>query len=143
MKWKLLVSIGRWGKPMLDFQVVRQVVRQTNVTFNCRASCPQEKLHGSLSLSATKKNLSIALGTASVTFLVPLLNCQIPEVKAFHLKGKSKTLLEYRCSEIYRSSRSQMFFKIGVLKNFVMFTGKHLSWSLSDTGAFVWILRKF
>ena len=28
-----------------------------------------------------------------------------------------------------RSSRSQMFFKIGVLKNFANFTGKHLCWS--------------
>ena len=31
---------------------------------------------------------------------------------------------------INRSSRSQMFFKIGVLKNFAIFTGKHLRWSL-------------
>ena len=30
----------------------------------------------------------------------------------------------------YRNSRSQMFFKVGVLKNFVSFTGKHLCWSL-------------
>ena len=30
----------------------------------------------------------------------------------------------------FRSSRSQMFFKIGVLKNFAIFTGKHLCWSL-------------
>ena len=29
-----------------------------------------------------------------------------------------------------RSSPSQMFFKIGVLKNFAMFTGKYLRWSL-------------
>ena len=29
-----------------------------------------------------------------------------------------------------RSSHSQMIFKIGVLKNFANFTGKHLSWSL-------------
>ena len=29
-----------------------------------------------------------------------------------------------------RSSRSQMFFKIDVLKNFSIFTGKHLCWSL-------------
>ena len=29
-----------------------------------------------------------------------------------------------------RSGRSQMFFKICVLKNFENFTGKHLSWSL-------------
>ena len=30
----------------------------------------------------------------------------------------------------FRSSRSQMFFKIGVLKNFAIVTGKHISWSL-------------
>ena len=29
-----------------------------------------------------------------------------------------------------RSGRSQMFFKIGVLKNFASFTGKHWCWSL-------------
>ena len=29
-----------------------------------------------------------------------------------------------------RNGRSQMFFKIGVLKNFSIFTGKHLCWSL-------------
>ena len=28
------------------------------------------------------------------------------------------------------NSRSQMFFKIGVLMNFLIFTGKHLRWSL-------------
>ena len=32
--------------------------------------------------------------------------------------------------ENYRSCRSQVFFKIGVLKNFASFTGKHLCWSL-------------
>ena len=31
---------------------------------------------------------------------------------------------------IIRSSRSQMFFKIGVLKNFAILTGKRLCWSL-------------
>ena len=31
---------------------------------------------------------------------------------------------------LWRSSRSQMFFKIDVLKNFANFTGKHLCWSL-------------
>ena len=29
---------------------------------------------------------------------------------------------------LFRSSRSQVFFKIGVLKNFPKFTGKHLLW---------------
>ena len=32
-------------------------------------------------------------------------------------------------SKAFRSSRSQMFYKIGVLKNFAKFTGKHLCWS--------------
>ena len=32
-------------------------------------------------------------------------------------------------SKAFRSSRSQMFYKIGVLKNFVKLTGKHLCWS--------------
>ena len=32
--------------------------------------------------------------------------------------------------KMYKSSRSQMFFKIGVFKNFKIFTGKHLCWSL-------------
>ena len=30
----------------------------------------------------------------------------------------------------YKSSRSQIPFKTGVLKNFAIFTGKHLCWSL-------------
>ena len=30
----------------------------------------------------------------------------------------------------FRSSLMQMFFRIGVLQNFVNYTGKHLCWSL-------------
>ena len=30
----------------------------------------------------------------------------------------------------FKSSRSKMFFKIGVLKNYAIFTGKHLCWNL-------------
>ena len=32
--------------------------------------------------------------------------------------------------EIFRSSRTEMHFKIGVLRKFAMFTGRHLCWSL-------------
>ena len=32
--------------------------------------------------------------------------------------------------DIVKSSRSQMFLKIGVFKNFAIFTGKQLCWSL-------------
>ena len=47
-----------------------------------------------------------------------------------------------------RSSRLQMFFQEGVLKNLSIFTGKHLCWSLllkgvSNTGVFLGILRNF
>ena len=59
-----------------------------------------------------------------------------------------------------RSSCSQILIKINVLKNFAIFRGKHLCWSLilgklqvlkpasllerdSNTGAFLWILRNF
>ena len=47
-----------------------------------------------------------------------------------------------------RSSRSQMIFKIGVVVNFAILTGKHLSWSLilwndSNKDVFLWILRNF
>ena len=54
---------------------------------------------------------------------------------------------------LIRRSRSQMFFKIVFLKDFIIFTGKHLCWSLSlikllawrdsNTGVFLWILHNF
>ena len=66
--------------------------------------------------------------------------------------------MQHSCSRIYRSSCSQVFFKISVVKNFTIFTEKHLCWCLfliklqawrpttlskrdSNTGVFLWILR--
>ena len=58
----------------------------------------------------------------------------------------------------FKNNHSQIFFKIGVLKNFAIFTGKHMCWSLfliemqtfrsllkrdSNTYVFLWILRNF
>ena len=40
----------------------------------------------------------------------------------------------------YRSSRSQILFKISVLKNFTSFTGKHLCWSLFLIKLQIWRL---
>ena len=57
------------------------------------------------------------------------LKLQIPEVRAFRLKGKTR-LSQYSHSIIYRSSYLQVFFKIGVLKNFPIFTEKHMCQSL-------------
>ena len=71
-----------------------------------------------------------------------------------------------RCNKV-QSSRSQMSYKIGVLKNFAIFTGRNLCWSVgllackfetllkrawksetllkrdSNTGVFLWILQNF
>ena len=45
---------------------------------------------------------------------------------------------------IFRNSRSQIFFKIGVLKNFPIFTGKHWSpWSPPLTEHLRWLLLDF
>ena len=53
------------------------------------------------------------------------------------LKLTSHGILHYLWSadlaksfSLFRSSRSQLFFKIGVPKNFANFTGKHPCWSL-------------
>ena len=43
---------------------------------------------------------------------------------------RKKTRLWEPWERNYRSSRAQIFFKIGVLKNFANFSWMHLSWSL-------------
>ena len=48
-------------------------------------------------------------------------------IKKLMQKQLLTSVLQNSC---LRCSRSQMFFKIGVLKNFVIFTGKYLCWSL-------------
>ena len=78
----------------------------------------------------------------------------------FSVKDDLPTMI-YLCDQIlkaiwvfgwtkFRSSRSQLFFKIGALKNFSIFTGKHLLWwaatwlkKHSNTGIFLWILWNF
>ena len=46
--------------------------------------------------------------------------------------------MECRWSGIYRSCRSQMSFKIDVLTNFAIFTGKHQCWSLFFKNSFLY-----
>ena len=67
-----------------------------------------------LPTSLLKKNL-----TYSSIFKVHFM-------KSFAAAKASLVFMNNRC----RCCRSQMFFKIGVLKNFAAFTGKHLCWSL-------------
>ena len=76
----------------------------------------------------------------------------VPE-SLFYWSLQKNTIFTEHFQMFSRSSRSsQMFFKIGVLKNFTIFKGKHLFWILkyrpstllkrdSKTGVFLWILR--
>ena len=63
----------------------------------------------------------------------------------FRSSPEEDVMLSFANPRKGRSSRSQIFFKIGVLKNFANFTGKHRCWSLflmkfkktdSNTGVF-------
>ena len=82
--------------------------------------------------------------------------------RPFEIRAETSTQEETLTvrSRTCRSSCSQIFIKISVLKNFAIFTGKHLCRSLflrklqvlkptsllkgdSNTGVFLWILRKF
>ena len=74
-------------------------------------------------ISLRKKNL-----TYSSIFKVYFM-------KSFAAAKASFAFIKNRC----RSSHLQMFFKIGVIKNFAMFTGKHL-WC-RPSGVFLWILQ--
>ena len=52
-------------------------------------------------------------------------------VKIVYVSNSCRTLtLNVWLDSKHRSSRSQMFFKIVVIKTFANFTGKHLCWSL-------------
>ena len=82
-------------------------------------------------LPSPKSNLSVLL---EATFVI-----LIPKLNKFHAnKQTQETIMRTRiaCKKIHlymhnsRSSRSHMFFQVGVLKNFANFTGKHLFWSL-------------
>ena len=53
------------------------------------------------------------------------------EANIYILEVNNKIILVLKSSCFHvRSSHFQMFFKIGVVKNFTIFTGKHLSWNL-------------
>ena len=65
-------------------------------------------------------NLQLSTTAAEkVYFITALINAEQQL-----LQNTSRKLL------VFRSSRSQMFLKIGVLKNLANFTGTHLCWSL-------------
>ena len=48
----------------------------------------------------------------------------------------AQRFLKYQIYQKYRSSRTQMFFKVGVLKDFATFTGKPFV-GVSNTGVFL------
>ena len=69
--------------------------------------------------------------TAILFFLHNLCNFYwIPLLFIFIEETNQLRIMFYKNISIFRSSRSQKFFEVGVLKNFATFTGKHLCWSL-------------
>ena len=75
----------------------------------------------------TKKNMAIThKKSLLIKNLTYSLIFKVYFMKSFAAAKASSAFIKNRC----RSSRSQMFFKIGVVKNFAMFTRKHLCWSL-------------
>ena len=71
----------------------------------------------------------------SAKILSGFLDCEVlvivPDLYGFEfsIEGAERKRRTEDSSHI-RSSGPQMFFKLGVLKNFANFTGKHLCWSL-------------
>ena len=64
-------------------------------------------------------------GLRSEVYLEP---CQIPVMELFQ-KIINSSYSQKGQSQIFRSSRTQLFFEVGVLKSFAIFTGKHLLWN--------------
>ena len=60
-------------------------------------------------------------------YWIPLIFIFIEETNQFRMF--------YNKTSIFRSSPSQKFFEMGVFKNFAIFTGKHLCWSLFNNVA--------
>ena len=61
-------------------------------------------------------------GLRSEVYLEP---CQIPVMELFQ-KIINSSYSQKGQSQIFRSSRTQLFFEVGALKSFAIFTGKHL-----------------
>ena len=57
-------------------------------------------------------------------------SCSFKQIKFWELSKETKRDSKKRYSTNFRSSRSEVFCKNGVLKYFTKFTGKHLCWSL-------------
>ena len=120
-------------------------------------------LHVRAWTTETQTNIALLLCSGVLTHFAPLVS--------LYTHWKKLKFSFFDVSRGYRkrhemgfrtleSTRSQMVFRIGVLKNFVIFKRKQLSWSLlliksqtsrpanlskrdSNSGIFFWILQKF
>ena len=63
-------------------------------------------------------------------FMKVFKNLNAASSAAKSLLGHSHAYFQQRFHILFKSSRSQILFKIGALKDFGAFTGKHLRWSL-------------
>ena len=72
-----------------------------------------------------KKPINGAFSTINLNRTINLLICR-GWVSYCAIIGGIQYLVQDKLFPLFRSSRSQMFVKIGALKNFAIFTGKHL-----------------
>ena len=114
------------------------------------------------------KNYAIFTGKQmrSSLFLIKLQACSFMNISSSNVTFKIETItksiigLTNLCYKFIQKQPFTMFFKINVLKNFAIFTGKKLRWSLyfinlqafrpgtflkrdSNISVFLWILRNF
>ena len=105
----------------------------------------------------TQTNIALVLYSGILTYSAPLVSLytlwKYLKLTFFHVSRGYRIRHEVGLRTL-ESARSQMFFRIGVLKSFAILKGKQLSWSLflikSQTSIlfiylfinFVWIWRK-
>ena len=97
---------------------------------------------------------------SSKQILIFILTDGVYKYHTYSIRHKIKTLQMKPFKIVYRGCTSQMFFKVSLLWNTPIFTGKQLCWTLflitfqafrpatllksgSNTGVFLWILRIF
>ena len=107
-------------KPQISDQA--RDVAKTLWTFKMKSFAARATGWKPLSIAA----LQIRTGQRTLTTNLWSLTAHIYHVMIMVTGGFSKKSIFI----IFRSSRTQMFFKTGVIGNFAIFTGKHLWWSL-------------
>ena len=111
-----------WGKQNVIGYKTQIKNSKTYATFIWCKCCAQNK-------NAISSHLRRSTQISALAFIEDTGVITIHQVSFFNSSNPRFLFLKYDLSftsSIFSSSRLRMFFKISVLKNFVIFTGKHL-----------------